>query len=256
MRQHPPVKHVAARVLSLLKGVHPSPGECRRHASHDAPEAQGGPLGAGLGAPHPAHQPVKRREDAVVVLRRRHLVEVAAGLEGQPPALLAGHGPPVVQVPLVAHDDDGGLVCAQAVSGRPDGLDEPADGVETGSVADAVDEDEPVGPLHLLRKERRLQAQILSEQMRDEENQTCRERASTRFTGLSIRRQRPVPACACYLRMRRVPDVERHFSAVHHQTVAVNRFCGMQTESYDLQASQVCSCTLILDTHGYPRTLR
>lgn len=153
-------------VLSLLKGVHPSPGEHRRHASHDAPEPQG-PLCIGLRVPHPAHQPVKHHEHAVVVLCCRHLVEGAVRLEGQQSALLAGHSPPMVEVPLVAYDDYGSLVCVQAVSGGLDGVDEPADGVETGSVTDAVDENVTVGPLHLLRKERSLHAQILSDQIRD-----------------------------------------------------------------------------------------
>lgn len=149
-------------VLSLLKGVHPSPGEHRRHASHNAPEPQG-PLRIGLRVPHPAHQPVKHHEHAVVVLRCGHLVEVAVRLEGQQPALLAGHSPSVVEVPLVSHDDYRSLVCVQApvVSGGLDGVDEPADGVETGSVTDAVDKNVTIGPLHLLRKERRLHAQIL-----------------------------------------------------------------------------------------------
>lgn len=154
---------VEMTVLSLLKGVHPSPGEHRRHAPHDAPEPPG-PLGAGLGVPHPAHQPVEHHQHAVVVLRCRHLVEVAVRPQGQQPALLAGHRPSVVEVPLVAHDDDGSLVCVQVV---PDGADQSADGVETGSVTDAVDEDATVGPPQLLRQQRRLHAQILSEQVRE-----------------------------------------------------------------------------------------
>lgn len=153
-------------VLSLLKGVHPSPGEHRRHASHDAPEPQW-PLRIGLRVPHPAHQPVKHHEHAVVVLRCRHLVEGAVGFEGQQPALLAGHSPSVVEVPLVAHDDYGSLVCVQVVSGGLDGVDEPAHRVETGSVTDAVDKNVAVGPLDLLRAERCPHAQILSDQIRD-----------------------------------------------------------------------------------------
>lgn len=89
----------------------------------------------------------------MVVLGRRHLVEVAVCPEGQQPALLARHRAPVVQVPLVAHDHDGGFVRARVVPGGSDGVDEAADRVETGPVADAVDQDVAVGPLELLLKE-------------------------------------------------------------------------------------------------------
>lgn len=149
----------------LLKGVRAPPGEHRRHAFHDAPEAQR-PLGVGLSVPHPPHQPVERHEHAVVVLRRRHLVEVAARLEGQQPALLARDGPPVVEVPFVPHDDHGGLARPQAVPGGLDGVRQPADGVEAGPVTDAVDKNVTIRPLRLLRQERRLHAGILSDQKR------------------------------------------------------------------------------------------
>lgn len=149
----------------LLKGVHPSPGEHRGHAFHDAPEAQR-PLGMRLSVPHPPHQPMKHHEHAVVVLRRWHLVKVAVRLEGQQPALLAWHSPPVVEVPFVAHDNYGSLACIQVVSCGLDGMDQPADGVEAGSVTDAVDKNVTIRPLHLLREERRLHAQILSDQRR------------------------------------------------------------------------------------------
>lgn len=139
-------------ILSALDRVYPPPGEHCRHAFHDALQPQG-PLHGQLGVPHPAHQPVEHHEHAVVVLGRRHLIEVAVCPEGQQPALLARHRAPVVQVPLVAHDHDGGLVGAGVVPGGPDGVDESADRVETGPVADAVDQDVAVGPLELLLKE-------------------------------------------------------------------------------------------------------
>ena len=139
-------KSPSSSVVVLLKGVCPSPCEHRGHALHDAPEAQR-PLHRQLSVLHPVHQPVKHHQHAVVVLGRRHLVEVAVCLEGQHPALLAQHRPPVVQVPLVAHDHYGRLVCAQVVFGGLDELNEPADGVETGPVADAVDQNVAVCPL-------------------------------------------------------------------------------------------------------------
>ncbi len=149
--------------MVLLKGISPSPGEHCRHALHDALEPQRS-LHGQLGVLHPVHQPMKHHEHTVVVLGHRHLVEVAVCFESQQPALLAQHRPPVVQVPLVAHNHYGRFLCVQVVFSGPDGLNEPADGVEAGPVADAVDENVAVRPLDLLFKESRLHRHVLQEQ--------------------------------------------------------------------------------------------
>ena len=142
-----------------LNGVYPSPGKHGWHALHYALEPQR-PLGGQLAVLHPVHQALKRHEHAVVVLGRWHLVEVAVCVEGQEPALLAKHCPPVVQVPLVTHNHYGHFVHVQ-VFGRPDGLNESADAVETRPVTDAVDQDVAVCPLDLLLKEGRLRGRVL-----------------------------------------------------------------------------------------------
>lgn len=145
-------KKPSVSAMVLLKGVCPSPGKHRRHAFHYALEPQR-PLHGQLGVLHPVHQPVKHHEHAVVVLGRRHLVEVAVCFESQQPALLAKHRPPVVQVPLVAHNHYRSFVRVQVVFRRLDRLNEPADGVETGPVTDAIDKNVAVCPLDLLLKE-------------------------------------------------------------------------------------------------------
>lgn len=89
----------------------------------------------------------------MVVLGRRHLVEVAVCFESQQPALLALHRSSVVKVPLVAHNHDRSLVCVQIVFGRLDCVNEPADGVEAGSVTDTVNQNEAIRPLDLLLKQ-------------------------------------------------------------------------------------------------------
>lgn len=150
----------------MLQGVHPSPGEHRRHALHDALQTHG-PLHGQLGVPHPVHQPVEHHEHAVVVLGHRHLVEVAVRLQGEQPALLTQHRPPVLQVPLVGHDHNGTFVPVGIVFGGADGVDQPAHCVETGPVADAVDQNVAVGPLELLLHGRRLLERILSNQTQD-----------------------------------------------------------------------------------------
>lgn len=104
---------------------------------------------------------MKHGEHAVVVVCRRDLVEEAVRVQGQQLALLSQHRPPVVQVPFVAHDHDVHLVFAEGVFGGLDALNELADGIETGSVADAVDQNEAICPLDLLTAGGRLHQRVL-----------------------------------------------------------------------------------------------
>lgn len=96
---------------------------------------------------------MKRHEHTVVVLGCWHLVEVTVCVESQQPSLLAQDSPPVVQVPLVTHNHYGDFVCVQVVFVGLDGVNEPAEGVETDSVTDAVDQDVGICPLDFLFKE-------------------------------------------------------------------------------------------------------
>lgn len=96
---------------------------------------------------------MKDHEHTVVVLGGRHLIELAVCVESQQPALFARHCPSVVQVPFVTHNHYGYFVRTQAVLGGFDSLNEPANCVETGPVADAVDQNKAIGPPHLLLKE-------------------------------------------------------------------------------------------------------
>lgn len=140
-----------------LKRVCPSPG---KHAFHYALEPQR-PFYGQLDVFHPIHQPVKHHEDTVVVLSCWHLVEVAVRVESKQPPLLTQHRPPVVQVPLVAHNHYGHFLCVQVVFGGLDRLNEPTDSVEAGPITDAVHKDVAVCPLDLLLKEQRFHRWML-----------------------------------------------------------------------------------------------
>ena len=144
---HNPIPHSVLRVFRVV----PSPPEHSRHAPHDALDARRCFL-QGSGLPDQLQQAVEGQQHAVIVLRGGDLEEAAVGGEGQEPALLAGHRAAVPQVPLVPHDDDGG---PGRRAGTPPGPAPPEPPHlllhhgEAGAVADAVDQDEAVGPLEL-----------------------------------------------------------------------------------------------------------
>lgn len=130
---------------SVLLG--PLPSENRRHTPDDAPEA-GRALFECPGLTDQVQQLVEHHEDAVVGFGRRDLEEAAVGRERQEAAFLTGYGTPVLQVSFIPYDDERGgagelLLCLA------DALDLLSHHVEARPVADAVDQDEAVGPLQL-----------------------------------------------------------------------------------------------------------
>lgn len=125
----------------------PPPPEDGGHAPHDALDA--GVLLAGAAAlPHRLQELVEDHQGAVVGLGGRDLKEVTVGRNGEQAPLLAGDLPPVLEVALVAHDDDGrGAVAPLQLA---DALELLAHHLEAVAVADAVDQDEAVRPAQLL----------------------------------------------------------------------------------------------------------
>lgn len=116
-----------------------------RHAPDDPPDA-GRALPQRPALSDEVDQPVEHQQDAVVRLRRRHLEEGAALGQSEQPALLAGDAAMAAKVPFVPHDDDGdGRLPAAS-----DLLQPLPDCVKAATVADTVDQDDPVGPLQLL----------------------------------------------------------------------------------------------------------
>lgn len=89
-------------------------------------------------------------EGPVISLSCRDLIETAVQREGQEPPLLAGHHPLVVQVPFVAHNDNGHLLLALPLLCCLDELDFEGQDVEAGTVTDTVDQDKAVCPLDSL----------------------------------------------------------------------------------------------------------
>lgn len=132
-------------VQSVLFG--PLPSKNRRHTPDDAPEA-GRALFESPGLTDQVQQFVKHHEDAVVRFSRRDFEEAAVSRERQETAFLAGYGTVVLQVPFIPHDNERGgagelLLCLANV------LDLLAHHIKARPVADAVHQDEAVGPLQL-----------------------------------------------------------------------------------------------------------
>lgn len=125
----------------------PLPPKNGRHTPDDAPEA-GRALLERPGLADQVEQFVEHHEHAVVRFGRGDLEEVAVGRERQEPSFLTGHGAPVLQVSFVPHDDERGGA-GEFLLRLADMLDLLSHRVEAGPVADAVDQDEAVGPLQL-----------------------------------------------------------------------------------------------------------
>jgi len=131
------------------EGVRSLTGKHSRHGLDDATDPRA-LFQRQFGVRDALGQSMEDREGPVISLGCRDLVETAVRREGQEPPLLAGDCPPVVQVPFVAHDDDGHLLLALPLLGRLDELDLEGQDIEAGAVADAVDQDKAVCPLDSL----------------------------------------------------------------------------------------------------------